>query len=66
MQKNNSLQATPNRSIVNNFNESNKLLQDIEYSIITYEEALKIINNIRSNITKLLIRKVLTQTRLKW
>ena len=52
--KNNSLQAKPNRSGLINFNESNKLLQDIEHSKITYEEALKRIRNIRSDIAKII------------
>ena len=39
--KNNSLQARANRTILINFNESGRLLQDIEHSEITYEEALK-------------------------
>ena len=37
--KNNSLQARPNRSNLVTLNESNKLLQDIEYDKISYEEA---------------------------
>ena len=52
--KNNSLRAKPNRSGLINFNESNKLLQDIEHSKITYEEALKRIRNIRSDIAKII------------
>ena len=52
--KNNSLQAKPNRSGLINFNESNKLIQDIEHSKITYEEALKRIRNIRSDIAKII------------
>ena len=44
--KNNNLQARPNRSNVISFNESNKLLYDIEHSKITYEEAMKRIQNI--------------------
>ena len=52
--KNNSLRAKPNRSGLINFNESNKLLQDIEHSKITYEEALKRIWNIRSDIAKII------------
>ena len=39
--KSNSLPARPNRSSFINFNESSKLLQDIEHSKITYKEALK-------------------------
>ena len=53
MQKSNSLQARPNRGSPITFNESNKLLQDIEHSRITHEEALKRINNIRSDIAVL-------------
>ena len=52
--KNNSLRTKPNRSGLINFNESNKLLQDIEHSKITYEEALKRIRNIRSDIAKII------------
>ena len=54
----------PNRSQAINLNESKKLLYDIGYSKITYEETLKIIENIRSDIKKSLICRVLTQTRL--
>ena len=52
--KNNSLRTKPNRSGLISFNESNKLLQDIEHSKITYEEALKRIRNIRSDIAKII------------
>ena len=52
--KNNNLQVRPNRSKVVNFNESNKLLHDIEHSKITYEEALKRIQNIRSDVNKII------------
>ena len=62
--KNNSLQDRSNRSSLVNFNKSNKLLQDIQHSRITHKEALKRINNICSDITKNIIRRVLTQTRL--
>ena len=50
MQKNSNLEARPNRGRLINFDKSNKLLQDIEHSKITYEEASKRINNIRSDI----------------
>ena len=53
IQKSNSLQARPNCGSPITFNESNKLLQDIEHSRITHEEALKRINNIRSDIAVL-------------
>ena len=56
---NNSLQANPNRKRLFNFNESNKLLQDIEHSRITYEEALKRIHNIRSDIKKIINKESL-------
>ena len=49
----NNLQARPKGSKVININESNKLLHEIENSQITYEEALKRIENIRSDIDKL-------------
>ena len=48
------LQARPKGSKIININESNKLLYEIEYSQITYEEALKRIENIRSDINKFL------------
>ena len=48
--KNSNLEARPNRGRLINFDKSNKLLQDIEHSKITYEEASKRINNIRSDI----------------
>ena len=49
----NNLQTRPKGSKVININESNKLLPEIENSQITYEEALKRIKNIRSDINKL-------------
>ena len=52
--KNNYLQVRPNQSKVLNFNKSNKLFNKIENSKITYEEALKRIKNIRSNINKII------------
>ena len=50
--KNNNLQARPKGSKVLNINESDKLLYEIEKSQITYEKALKRIENIRSDINK--------------
>ena len=64
--KYNSFQARPNGSSLINFNKSKKLLQGNKYSKIAYVKALKIINNIRSNIIKILIRGFLNQTKLKW
>ena len=52
--KNNNLKARSNRKSLINFNESKKLLQDIEHSKITCEEALNRINNIRSDIKKII------------
>ena len=49
----NNLQARPKGGKVINTNESNKLLHETENSQITYEEALKRIENIRSDIDKL-------------
>ena len=48
----NNLHARSKGSKVININESNKLLYEIEYSQITYEEALKRIQNICSGINK--------------
>ena len=47
--KNKNLQARPNRGSPIYFDESYKLIQDIEHSNITHEEALKIIIDIRNN-----------------
>ena len=49
----NNLQARPKGSKVININESNKVLHEIENSRITYEEALKRIENICSDSDKL-------------
>ena len=57
MQKNNNLQARPNRGSLIKFDKSNKLLQDIEQSKMTHEEALKRINNICSVIKKIIDRE---------
>ena len=54
MQKNNNLQARPKGSKVININESNKLLYKIENSKITFQEALKRIENIHSDINKII------------
>ena len=51
--KNNNLQARSKGSKVVNINESGKLLYEIENSHITYEEALKRIENICSDINTL-------------
>ena len=50
----NNLQARPKGSKVININESNKLLHEIENSQITYEEALKRIENIHRDINKII------------
>ena len=63
--KNNSLQARSNRSSLINFNKSNKLLSDIEHSRVTYKEAMKKINNIRNNITKIINNKSLNSNQLE-
>ena len=48
----NNLQARPKESKDINIKESNKLLHEMETSQITYEEALKRIENIRRDINK--------------
>ena len=48
----NNLQARPKGSKVINISKSNKLLHEIENSQIIYEEALKVIENIRSDTNK--------------
>ena len=50
--KNNNLQARPKGSKVININKSDKLLYEIEKSQVTYEKALKRIENICSDINK--------------
>ena len=50
----NNLQDKPKGSKVININDSNKLLYEIENSKITYEESLKRIENIRSDIDKII------------
>ena len=57
--KNNTLQARPNQKSLIKFDKSNKLLEDIEHSKITYEEALKSINNIRTDIRKIINKESL-------
>ena len=57
--RDNNLQARQNRGSLINFDKSNKLLQDIEHSKVTYEEALKRII-LAVILQKLLIRRVLT------
>ena len=52
--KKNNLQVRPKGSKVININESNKLLYEIENGQITYEEALKRIENIHSDIKKII------------
>ena len=43
----------PNRGFYINADDTYKLIQDIEYGEITHEEALKKINDIRSDIEKI-------------
>ena len=50
----NNLQARPKGGKVININQSNKLLHEIENSQITYEEALKRIENIHRDINKII------------
>ena len=48
--KNNNLQARPNRGSPISFDESHKLMQDIEHGKTNHEEALKTIANICNDI----------------
>ena len=63
--KTNNLQAIPNWKSFISFNELNKLLQGIEHSKITYEEPLKRIKNIRSDITKIINMQGLNSNQVK-
>ena len=63
--KNNTLQARPNQKSLIKFDKSNKLLQDIEHSKITYEEALKSINNIHTDIRKIINRESLNPNQVE-
>ena len=51
---NNNLQVRIKRSKVVHINESSNLLSEIENGQITYEEALKRIENISNNINKVI------------
>ena len=50
--RNKNLQARPNCGSPIYFDESYKVIQDLEHSNITHEEALKIITDIRKNIER--------------
>ena len=52
--KNNNIQARPKHGSLIYFNESYKLIEDIEHSKITHKEALKIITNIRNDIKRMI------------
>ena len=60
----NNLQARPKGGKVINANESNKLLHEIENIQITYEEALQIIENIRSDINKIILTQNLNPNQI--
>ena len=62
--RNNSWQARPKQSKVINFNESNKLFHEIENSKSTYEEASKIIENIHSDINKIISMQTLNPNQI--
>ena len=61
----NYLQVIPNRIKVFNFNESNILLHEIEKSKITYEEALKRIENICNDINETIGMQSLNLNQIK-
>ena len=52
--KNDNLQARPEGGSPTYFNESYKLIQDIEHSKITHEKALKMITDIRNDIKRII------------
>ena len=58
------LQARPKGGKVIKTNESNKLLHEIENIQITYEEALQIIENIRSDINKIILTQNLNPNQI--
>ena len=65
--RNNSWQARLKQSNFNffiNFNESNKLFHEIENSKSTYEEASKIIENIHSDINKIISMQTLNPNQI--
>ena len=62
--KTNKLQVRPKGSKVININESSKLLHEMENSQITYEEALKRIKNIHSDINKIISMESLNSNQI--
>ena len=58
------LQARPKGGKVIKTNESNKLLHEIENIQITYEETLQIIENIRSDISKIILTQNLNPNQI--
>ena len=64
--KKDNLQARPQRGSPINFDNSNKLIQDIVHGNITYEEALNKMAGTNDNDRNYWTKKVLTQTKLKW
>ena len=63
--KNNSFQDRKKRSRLVTLNESNKLLQDVKHSKITYEEALKRMTYISNDIKMFKKWILLLKTRLE-
>ena len=51
--KNSNLQARPSLGVPISFNESRRLIQDIDHGKITHEETLKKIANIRNDIERI-------------
>ena len=58
------LQARPKGGKVIKTNESNRLLHEIENIQITYEETLQIIENIRSDISKIILTQNLNPNQI--
>ena len=63
--KNNNLKARTNRNKLVPSSESKKLLQDIKYGEITFEEALKKITNVRGDIKMLVKLNSFSQNQIK-
>ena len=61
----NNLQARRQLSSLINFDESNRLIQDIAHDTITHEEALNKMADINNNFTKVTELKSFNQTQIK-
>ena len=62
--KNNNLQDRPKRGSAITLNKSNKLLQNIKHSSITYEEVMKKIDNIPEDIKTIINQESLNPNQI--